>query len=41
MAENKNMELNDEMLNNAVGGENIVYDDPLFEVGDRVEEKLL
>ncbi len=39
MAENKNMELKDEMLNNAVGGETIVYDDPLFEIGDRVEEK--
>ncbi len=39
MAENKNMELKDEMLNSAVGGETIVYDDPLFEIGDRVEEK--
>ena len=27
------------MLNSAVGGETIVYDDPLFEIGDRVEEK--
>ena len=39
MADNRNMELNDEQLANAAGGEGIVYDDPQYQIGDRVVER--